>query len=113
MDSTHNFQVPDQDNGSYSPSSPMGSDENPLLVNSCTKISEPAVSNSAFSSQVANVPEQPLPVTTSEGQQVEGPDGTGDREVDMVSEAEENLMPQLLPREDMSITSGDNIDGGR
>ena len=28
--STPNFQVPDQDHGSYSPSSPLGSDENPL-----------------------------------------------------------------------------------
>lgn len=49
---------------------------------------------------------------------MEGPDGTGHREdlteqTDIVSEAEENLMPQLLPREDMSITSGDNIDRGR
>ena len=118
--STPNFQVPDQDHGSYSPSSPVESDENPLLVNSCPKISEPAVLNSAFvtqlpvaESQVANLSEQPLPVTTSEGQQLEGPDGTGHREADMVSEAEENLMPQLLPREDMSITIGDNIDGGR
>ena len=123
--STPNFQVPDQDHGSYSPSSPLGSDENPLLVGSCTKISEPAVSNSAFATQlpvaegnVANLLEQPLPVTTSEGQQAEGPDGTGHRkdlteQTDIVSEAEENLMPQLLPREDMSITSGDNIDGGR
>ena len=48
VDSTPNFQVPDQGHGSYSPSSPLGSDENPLLVNSCTKISEPAVLNSAF-----------------------------------------------------------------
>ena len=118
--STPNFQVPVQDHGSYSPSSPLGSDENPLLVDSCTKISEPAVSNSAFATQlpvaegnVANLLEQPLPVTTSERQQAEGPDGTGHREADMVSEAEENLMPQLLPREDMSITSGDNIDGRR
>ena len=78
------------------------------------------MSNSAFATQlpvaegnVANLLEQPLPVTTSEGQQAEGPDGTGHREADLVSEAEENLMPQLLPREDMSITSGDNIDGGR
>ncbi|MEW8333877.1 MAG: hypothetical protein AB2692_23305, partial [Candidatus Thiodiazotropha sp.] len=125
VDSTPNFQVPDQDHGSYSPSSPLGSDENQTLVNSCTKISEPAVLNSAFptqlpvaESQAANLPEQPLPVTTSEGQQVEGPVGTEGREdrtdqADMVSEAEENLMPQLLPREDMSITSGDNIEGGR
>ena len=118
--STPNFQMPDQDHGSYSPSSPFVSEENPLLVDGCTKISEPAVLKSAFptqlpvaESQVANIPEQPLPVTTSEGQQVEGPDGTGHREADIVSEADENLMPQLLPREDMSITSGDNIDGGR
>ena len=127
VDSTPNFQVPDQDNGSYSPSSPLGSDENPLLVDSCMKISEPAGLNSAFPTQlpvtvadsrVANLPGQALPVTTSEGQQVEGPDGTEQREdlteqTDIVSEAEENLMPQLLPREDMSITSGDKTEGGR
>ncbi|MEW8119915.1 MAG: hypothetical protein AB2792_22365, partial [Candidatus Thiodiazotropha sp.] len=120
--STPNFQVPDQDHGSYSPSSHFGSDENPLLVDSCTKSSEPAVLHNVFPTQlpvtvadsrVANLPEQGLPATTSEAQQVEGPDGTGHREADMVSEAEENLMPQLLPREDMSITSGDNIEGGR
>ena len=120
--STPNFQVPDQDHGSYSPSSHFGSDENPLLVDSCTKSSEPAVLHNVFPTQlpvtvadsrVANFPEQELPATTSEAQQVEGPDGTGHREADMVSEAEENLMPQLLPGEDMSITSGDNTEGGR
>ena len=120
--STPNFQVPDQDHGSYTPSSHFGSDENPLLVDSCTKSSEPAVLHNVFPTQlpvtvadsrVANFPEQGLPATTSEAQQVEGPDGTGHREADMVSEAEENLMPQLLPGEDMSITSGDNTEGGR
>ncbi|MEW8644210.1 MAG: hypothetical protein AB2609_19465, partial [Candidatus Thiodiazotropha sp.] len=125
MASTPNFQVPDQDHGSYSPSSLLESDENPPLLNSCTTISKPAMLNSAFQTQLpvaesqeANLPEQPIPLTVSEGQQVEGPDGTGHREdltdqADTVSEAEENLMPQLLPREDMSITNGDNIEGGR
>ena len=44
---------------------------------------------------------------------MEGPDGTGHREADLASDTEENLMPQLLPREDMSITSEDNKEGGR
>ena len=125
LDSTPIFPAMDQDHGSYDPSSPLMFGETEPLVNSCTRISTPVVTSTAFQincqqqrARQQSLPEQFIPVTQSEERKVEvslgasREEGLTDR-AEVNSEADENLMPQLLPTENISIVSGDGTERGR
>ena len=110
-----------QGHGTYDPSSPVVLAPTQTVIDNCSILSLPTLTNQLpiTESTSSSLSEQPLPQIQLEEQLVNlppaitptgDPDQTGEQASGSLIE---DLIPQLLPKEDMCVTSVDSVEGGR